>query len=202
MPLPQNIQGMNRCCILLLTYARTIVGGAQRLLEVVSVFFAAIVTVDAAPTVTLAWDGNPEPDIAGYRLNYGTTSGAPTQTLEVGNNTTVTVSGLSYATTYYFTVVAYNTAGMVSAPSNEVSHTTPSLEIQKLTVENGTGSGNYAPGTQVLVTANPPPKHQKFERWLGDYQILLDPTNSTTLATIPFQDVTIAATYSTFPPGQ
>jgi hypothetical protein len=93
---------------------------------------------------------------------------------------------LSYATTSYLIIVAYNDVGLESLPSNQVSYATALLGAQRLTVGKGTGSGEYAPGTQVLVTASPP-SGQEFERWIGDYQILLVPEAQTTTAMIPFK---------------
>jgi hypothetical protein len=80
----------------------------------------------SAQTVTLAWDPNPAPDIAGYRLYRGTTSGVYTNETEVGNATTASVSNLVAQTTYFFAVTAYNTSGLESAPSNQISYTAPS----------------------------------------------------------------------------
>lgn len=80
----------------------------------------------AGTTVTLAWDANTETDLAGYRIHYGDTPGSYSQTLDVGNITTATVSDLSPGGTYYFAVTAYNTAALESDPSNEVSFTVPS----------------------------------------------------------------------------
>jgi hypothetical protein len=77
-------------------------------------------------TVTLAWNANPEPNIAGYRLYYGTASQTYTQTIDVGNSTTVTVSSLLQGTVYFFATTAYNTLGVESMFSNEVAYTTPS----------------------------------------------------------------------------
>lgn len=74
------------------------------------------------PPITLAWNQNPEPDIAGYELNYGTTSGSYNTTVNSGVNTSVSVSGLSEGVTYFFAVIAYNSAGMRSQPSSEVSY--------------------------------------------------------------------------------
>jgi fibronectin type 3 domain-containing protein len=71
--------------------------------------------------VSLAWDANPEPDISGYRIHYGAVSGLYSGSLDVGNVTSAIVPDLIEATTYYFTVTAYNTAGLESLPSNEVS---------------------------------------------------------------------------------
>src|SRR6476619_3301703 len=81
-----------------------------------------------ADSVTLAWDANPQPDIAGYRVKYGTASREYTQTLEVGTATRATVSDLGVGTTYFFAVTAYNAADMESKPSNEVSFTVPRFQ--------------------------------------------------------------------------
>jgi hypothetical protein len=58
-------------------------------------------------------------------LNWGPASGDYTQSTDVGNSTTTTVTGLSSGSTYYFAVTAYNAAGTQSSPSNEVSFTAP-----------------------------------------------------------------------------
>lgn len=72
-------------------------------------------------SVTLAWDANPEPDIAGYRLHYGEASGSYTTTADAGNVVTATVGDLVIGKTYFFVVTAYNTASLESLPSNEAS---------------------------------------------------------------------------------
>jgi hypothetical protein len=75
---------------------------------------------DGTSSATLAWDANTEPDIAGYRLHYGTQSGRYTVHVEVGNRTTYTVTGLDAAQNYYFAVQAYVTSGLTSPMSAEV----------------------------------------------------------------------------------
>jgi FG-GAP-like repeat/Fibronectin type III domain len=74
-----------------------------------------------AATLTLAWNRNPEPDIAGYVVQWGTQPGVYTSSSNVGNVTTQQVTGLADATVYYFVVKAYNTAGLMSGYSSEVS---------------------------------------------------------------------------------
>ena len=76
-----------------------------------------------AASISLAWDPNTEPDIAGYVVWYGTVSGQPTSSVDVGLQTTWTMTSGTAGATYYFRVVAYNTAGESSAPSSEVSAT-------------------------------------------------------------------------------
>ena len=79
----------------------------------------------AAQSCTLAWDASSDPGVAGYELRYGTSSGNPSQSIDVLKTTTFTVSNLNDATTYYFVVAAYDAAKVESQPSNEVSFTTP-----------------------------------------------------------------------------
>ena len=145
-------------------------------------------------------------------------------TIDVGKATTTTVSNLNDATTYFFTVTAYNIAALESQPSNEISYATPGLSstpaatpissagpttsvgetsIQgvqlltgTLTVINGTGSGNYTEGTQIRVSANPPVAGQRFDGWTRDWQILTNRFIPTTTALMLFTDLTIEATYS------
>lgn len=75
----------------------------------------------------LVWDPNLEPDIAGYRLYYGVSSGNYTESIDVGNTTTVAVPNLAVGTTYVFVVTAFNSLGLESLPSNEESFTTGEL---------------------------------------------------------------------------
>src|SRR5450432_3100781 len=90
------------------------------------VFCAIQGTSAQSANVTLAWNPNPEPNIAGYRLYYGTASRIYPGETNAGNSTTVTVSGLSGGTVYYFALTSYNTAGLESAFSNEVAYAPPS----------------------------------------------------------------------------
>ena len=74
--------------------------------------------------VTLAWNANPESDIAGYRLYFGTESGIRSTMVDVGNVTTSPL-GLPAAGTYFAVVTAYNTFGLESLPSSEITLTVP-----------------------------------------------------------------------------
>lgn len=73
----------------------------------------------AQETITLAWDQNPEGDIAGYTLLSGTEPGVYTSAQWVGNVTERTMTIPSG--TYHFAVRAMNVSGLESAPSGEVS---------------------------------------------------------------------------------
>lgn len=75
----------------------------------------------SAGTLTLAWDANSETNIAGYRLYYGTQVGSHPTMVDVGKSTTWQLRSLTDAQKYYFVVTAYNTAGLESLPSPEIS---------------------------------------------------------------------------------
>jgi hypothetical protein len=109
-----------------------------------------------AQQVQLAWDapvqtnGTPVPNLAGYKLYYGSQSGQYSTMIPVGLTTTYTVTNLSAGQTYYFAVKDYNSSGTESAFSNEVSVTLPTspppgsiiprrvaVDSQELVGENG-----------------------------------------------------------------
>jgi len=77
--------------------------------------------------VTLAWDPNPEPDVQGYYLYWGTESGIYPNSQST-SNTVSTVQDLTPGETYFFVVTAYNPFGE-SGPSNEVGYTIPGSDF-------------------------------------------------------------------------
>src|SRR3990172_8865105 len=79
----------------------------------------------SATVSTLAWDPNPEPDVAGYKVHVGTSPGTYTQTIDVGHVTTFTVPGLLAGETYYFALTAYDIFANESGLSGQVSTTIP-----------------------------------------------------------------------------
>jgi hypothetical protein len=88
------------------------------------VLLASASLASAAQSMNLAWDVDTDPSVVGYRLHFGFINGQPTESLDVGSKTTATVPNLAPAQTYYFSVTAYNSAGLESLPSNEVAFTT------------------------------------------------------------------------------
>ncbi|MFI5360053.1 MAG: cohesin domain-containing protein, partial [Halanaerobiales bacterium] len=81
----------------------------------------APVLLNAVPgieSVTLEWSRVDNAD--GYKVKYGTVSGAYTEEIDVASTTAYTVSGLTGNLRYYFVVSAYNAAGE-SANSNQLS---------------------------------------------------------------------------------
>ncbi len=101
------------------------IGSPLRKLIMTGACVFAAIHASGAPSVTLAWDANAEPDIAGYELSYGVSSGVYTSTADAGLSTTIEVGGLTEGKTYYFVVSAYSTGGLKSLPSSQVSYTVP-----------------------------------------------------------------------------
>jgi hypothetical protein len=80
----------------------------------------------ATGTATLIWtpptentDGSPLTNLAGYRVHYGTSAAALTETIDVADASATTyVVGDLTPGTYYFAVSAYNSLGLEGAWSN------------------------------------------------------------------------------------
>ena len=77
--------------------------------------------LDSNAQIKLAWDPNTEPDVAGYKVYYGTASRTYGSAIDVGNVTTYTFPGLTQGVTYYIALTAYDSANHESGYSNEVS---------------------------------------------------------------------------------
>jgi fibronectin type 3 domain-containing protein len=105
-----------------------------------SIPFHQASAAETAPlrSVILTWDPNPEPDIAGYRLRYGTSSGAYAQTLDVANTTTTTLTNLDRNTAYFMVVSAYNTAGLEGPPSDEATVLPNNADLAGISMSSGT----------------------------------------------------------------
>ena len=181
----------------------------------VAAFLCSVVQLLA---VTLEWNPNTEADLAGYKLHWGPVSGAPSMHRTLATITTATVDDaeLPIGEPIYFTVTAFNLAGLESLPSNEIvwirqisapapapaptplptlspTPTPPSQNLRfKLTI---TYTREFEYGTTVSVTA----PNEKFLRWIGDVEILNNLLESNTSATIPSMDVRIEAIYNVPP---
>jgi len=79
---------------------------------------SAFAGISFAGDVNLAW--NASTGAAGYKVHFGTASGAYGTSVDVGTRTTYTVTGLA-AGTYYFAVTAYDSSGAQSGFSNQAT---------------------------------------------------------------------------------
>ena len=96
--------------------------------------------------VTLAWDPNTDPDLAGYRIHYGLLSDQYSNSVDVGNQTNYTLSNLTDGKTYYFAATAYDRVGYESDFSNEAVFNAPpacaySVSPSSQSFVSGGGSG-------------------------------------------------------------
>jgi hypothetical protein len=109
----------------------------------------------AAADVTVLWDSNVEPDLAGYHIAYGFAPGQYTGLVDVGNQTSYSFTTLQTGTTYYFAVRAYNSSGLLSAFSAEVSATIPAITPLQLTNLVVNYPSPMPAGTRVVFGAAP-----------------------------------------------
>ena len=116
-------------------------------------FFISPVTIqDAhAAEITLAWDQNPESDIAGYKVYYGLESGAYSNVINIGSYTSCTISGLEEGETYFIAATAYDTSGDESAYSGEITYTVPANSA--VNDSSGSDGGGGGGGGCFIATA-------------------------------------------------
>lgn len=95
--------------------------------------FSITVTAPSNGAATISWtpptqntDGSTIGNLAGFRVQYGTSAGALTQVIEINNPglASYVVTGLNSGN-WFFAVRAYNNSGAESANSNVVSKTIP-----------------------------------------------------------------------------
>ena len=93
-----------------------------------------------AVSVTVAWNPNPEPDIAGYKVYVGTNSDRYSTVVDAGNRTSQVISNLAAGWTYFFAASAYDTTGLESELSPGVSYTVPVPSPELIFTPLGNGS--------------------------------------------------------------
>ena len=155
------------------------------------VVFASMVSNAHAAQVQLAWDPNSEPDLAGYKLYFGQSSRNYQFVVDVGNETTYSLLGLTEDETYYFAATAYDFSENESDFSNEVSLTAAPAIVPEIIHPH---QGARLTGATVSFdwTANGTPV---TEWWLhvgsslGAYDLFnsrsLGTSTSTTVSTLP-----------------
>jgi hypothetical protein len=113
-----------------------------------------------AASVTMTWNRNQEPDIAGYRIYYGTQSGQYNNSITVYDSATqplqlsYTVAGLSEGTAYYFALKTFDQAGQESDYSVETSQNIPSGDGDDSWWDNWYGCQDYLEIGQVDINHN------------------------------------------------
>jgi hypothetical protein len=131
-------------------------------LRFLAALFAAVViwfSYSSAQAVTLEWEANSETNVAGYRVYTGRQSRVYDSVLDVGNQTLAQLA-TTPGTTYY-AVTAYDTEGLESDFSDEVSYTAPKPNSAPLTradqyVTTENGPLNISASAGVLANDSDP----------------------------------------------
>jgi hypothetical protein len=140
-------------CVYARTKRRFHAGSDYTRLCIFTAVFAILLTFPAvarATVVNAAWNPNPEANIAGYQLMFGTASGSYTTVIDVGKVTSYSFS-VTGGVTYYFVLQAYNSSGIYSPYSAEVSFLVPlpaSPTISSLSPSTG------AVGTVITIAGS------------------------------------------------
>jgi hypothetical protein len=112
---------------------------------------------------------------------------------------TPTASGswvYSYPFRAYITVT--DSARATASSAFAISVLPPAITKYTLTVVKGTGSGTFAAGASVTISANPAPAGQVFKSWTG--ATFANPVAPTTTLVMPATNLTVTATYTSAPP--
>ena len=105
-------------------FKAALTGWISRIAIVSILAFGARATAQTS-CVTLSWAASTDTNVVGYNVYYGVESRVYTNSIDEGNVTTATICGLDIGTTYYFAVTAYDSFGLESDYSNEISYTIP-----------------------------------------------------------------------------
>jgi hypothetical protein len=128
-------------------------------------FLAGVLPLTAAASVSanLTWIASPDATVTGYTVYYGGASHQYTNSVVVGNVTSVVVPGLMENTTYFFAAKSHDDAGNQSDYSNEAAfagfNTTPDNGLRLKTLPpNFTGNPlvySLGAGAPAGATINP-----------------------------------------------
>jgi hypothetical protein len=77
----------------------------------------------AAPAVSLTWTPNPEANLAGYKLHFGTSSGSYATVVDLGAVPSAPLPPMILGQTYFIALSAYDTEGRESPLSEELTVT-------------------------------------------------------------------------------
>ena len=134
-------------------------------------------------------------------LYYGAldkSAGNGTGTFKLSSNLLDKVCGRDY----YAYIIAEDVNGEKATDyaSTPVSITVPALKYA-VTVTNGSGSGQYAQGETVTITASVAPSGQQFKEWeiVSGNITLASSTSEITSFTMPAEEVSVKAIYEAVP---
>src|SRR6185436_15981212 len=92
----------------------------------------------AGQKASFSWSASTTPGVMGYALYCGTNSGEYPVRIDVGTNTTVTLTALKEGRTNYYSIAAYDTNRMEGVRSAEIKYLVPGM--MKSLGKSGPGS--------------------------------------------------------------
>lgn len=101
----------------------------KKLLVYLTTLFGAAVCAYAVTNATFQWTHSPSPEVQGYKIYYGTSSGKYTNSVTVPYGTEGDVINLQEGVTYYFAATAFRNTDdgrIVESPFSEETQYTPS----------------------------------------------------------------------------
>src|SRR5690349_16967665 len=107
----------------------------------------------SALTVNLAWDANTEPNLTGYNLYYGTSSGVYSNKVGVGKVTSYSVT-LPNGGPYFFALTAVNAEGLESDFSTEATYSGSNTAPTISGLSNVTGNEDTATGAMAFTVGD------------------------------------------------
>jgi fibronectin type 3 domain-containing protein len=105
-----------------------------------------------AAQITLGWDTNNDPAVAGYILYYRSANGQYEEVIDVGMQDTYTLTDLEDGKPYYFAITAYDMDGNESEISEEIVHDHSMADPEVDQEENSLIDGEDANADEGSVT--------------------------------------------------
>jgi hypothetical protein len=143
-----------------------------------------------AQSIPLKWNPSPSPNVTGYAIYYGFSSGQYTASVDAANSTSFVVTGLMPGETYYVSLVAYDSDGDESPFSNEVTNTIPMPPV----ISADLVSQEVVAGTTAVFTIGVTSTVSMTLQWFDDGILLAGATNTT--LTVPNVSDANAGDYS------
>ncbi len=103
--------------------------------------------------LTLSWDLNTEPDLAGNQVYYGTASREYVYSIDVGDITAYRLDDLLDGVTHLIAVTAHDTSGNESDVSNEVAVMVNDTSSSSTTTVQTGSEGGYTKWSCFIATA-------------------------------------------------
>lgn len=118
-------------------------------------------------SVTLEWNPNSEPDLAGYKLFYGKSSRDYSDIIDTGNTTVYTLTQLENGMTYFFALKAYDRSRNESGFSEEISYTVEEGTNDDLSLITPNGGEKIQVGSRFVVEWDADPNIERLLIYLS-----------------------------------